>query len=73
MRSKRKSDYLPTVDELITLPEAASLCELSHSHLRKLVRTGEIWGKRFGQTWVTTKVAVDDYLAREIRPGPKNK
>ena len=67
-----QSEEQPTADELITLPEAANLSGLSHSHLRKLVRTGEIWGKRFGQTWVTTEKAVNEYLARDIRPGPKS-
>lgn len=67
--SKKKNQ--PTVDELITLPEAAELSGISHSHLRKLVRSGEIWGKRFGQTWVTTEKAVNEYISRDIRPGPK--
>ena len=70
-KNKKRADQ-PTADELITLPEAADLSGLSHSHLRKLVRTGEIWGKRFGQTWVTTEKAVNEYLARDIRPGPKS-
>ena len=71
MANNPTGDYQPTADELITLPEAAKSSGLSHSHLRKLVRTGEIWGKRFGQTWVTTKEAVSEYLARDVRPGPK--
>jgi excisionase family DNA binding protein len=68
---KKSNEEQPRADELITLPEAAKLSGLSHSHLRKLVRTGEIWGKRFGQTWVTTEKAVRAYLARNRRPGPK--
>jgi len=72
MTNKQQSEDQPSADELITLPEAANLSGLSHSHLRKLVRTGEIWGKRFGQTWVTTEKAVNEYLARDIRPGPKS-
>ena len=69
--NKESRDDQPRVDELITLPEAAETSGLSHSHLRKLVRTGGIWGKRFGQTWVTTEKAVRKYLARDRRPGPK--
>lgn len=61
----------PTLDDLITLPEAAKLCGLSHSHLRLLVRGGEIWGRRIGRNWVTTEQAVKEYLARDRRPGPK--
>ena len=63
----------PSLDDLITLPQAAELCGLSHSHLRLLVRKGEIWGKRIGRNWVTTEQAVNEYLAQDRRPGPKPK
>lgn len=39
---------LPSLDELITLREAAELSGLSESHLRLLVRRGEIWGMELG-------------------------
>jgi excisionase family DNA binding protein len=69
----RGSENQPGLDKLITLKEAAALGELSYSHLRRLARTGEIWAKKFGTTWLTTKQAVDEYLARDHRPGPKPK
>lgn len=56
---------------LISLAEAAEFFELSHSHLRKLVREGKIWGKQIGRYWVTTEEAVAQYLAQDRRPGPK--
>jgi len=59
--------------QLITLPEAARLSGLSHSHLRLLMRSGKIWGLRLGVGWVTTEAAVRKYLATERRPGPKSK
>ena len=62
-----------TAGRLISLAEAAELFELSHSHLRKLVREGKIWGKRIGQYWVTTEEAVKEYLTEDRRPGPKSK
>lgn len=58
-------------ERLISLAEAAELFELSHSHLRKLVRGGKIWGKQIGRYWVTTEEAVAKYLAQDRRPGPK--
>lgn len=61
----------PSLDELITLKEAADHSGLSYSHLRRLARTGEIWAKKFGTTWLTTEQAVNEYLARDRRPGPK--
>lgn len=63
----------PSLDELITLREAAELSGLSESHLRLLVRRGAIWGIKLGHNWLTTPQAVKDYLARDRRPGPKPK
>ena len=60
-------------DKLITLRNAAELSGLSHSHLRLLVRKGEIWGKKMGRDWLTTAQAVNEYLARDRKPGPKSK
>jgi hypothetical protein len=61
----------PSLDELISLSEAAKLSGLSHSHLRLLARNGEIWVKWLGRGWFTTEKAVQEYLARDRRPGPK--
>ena len=71
--NRSNNDEQPSLDDLITLPEAAELCGLSHSHLRLLVRNGQIWGKRIGRNWVTTEQAVNEYLAQDRRPGPKPK
>jgi len=69
--NKGDSDVQPRLDELITLREAAEFCGLSHSHLRLLIRRGEIWGKKIGRDWFTTTQAVREYLTRDRRPGPK--
>ena len=63
----------PELDELISLSEAAELTGLSASHLRLVVRQGEIWGRKLGRNWLTTEQAVREYLAQEIKPGPKPK
>ncbi len=63
----------PTLEELITLGKAAELSGLSPPHLRRLVSTGEIWGKKLGRNWFTTAQAVREYLARDRRPGPRSK
>ncbi len=65
------SNDQPGLDELISLSEAAKLSGLSHSHLRLLARNGEIWVKWLGRGWFTTEKAVQEYLARDRRPGPK--
>jgi hypothetical protein len=61
----------PSLDELITLREAAEISGLSVSHLRLLVRRGDIWGTKLGHNWFTTAPAVKEYLSRDRRPGPK--
>ena len=67
------NDEEPRLDELISLRDAAELCGLSAGHLRLLVSRGEIWGAKLGRNWVTTAQAVEEYLARDRRPGPKTK
>jgi excisionase family DNA binding protein len=59
------------LDDLISLQEAAEYSGLSASHIRLLVRNGELVGKKVGRFWVTTKQSVDDYLALGRKRGPK--
>jgi len=61
----------PSLDELITLSEAARICGLSPDHLRRLAGEGILWAKKIGRNWVTTEKAVHEYLALGRRPGPK--
>ena len=61
------------LDSLIPLREAAELSGLTTGRLRQLLRAGELWGFKPGRNWYTTEQAVKEYLARDIRPGPKPK
>ena len=70
-REKNNSKQ-PGLEELISLKEAAKVSGLSPSHLRLLVKRGDIWGMKIGRNWVTTELAVNEYLAHEHRPGPKS-
>jgi hypothetical protein len=60
------------LEDLITLQEAATQSGLSSSHLRLLVRRGDLWGRKLGRNWFTTREAVIAYLARDRKPGPKS-
>ena len=71
--ANNRSDEQPGLDELVSLSEAAELTGLSHSHLRLLARRGEIWAKWLGRGWITTEKAVNEYLSKERKPGPKPK
>lgn len=59
------------LEDLISLREAADYSGLSSSHLRLLVRRGDVEGKKIGRNWVTTRQAVDQYLASAPQRGPK--
>lgn len=63
----------PGLGELISLREAAELSGFTQGHLAHLIRQGGMWGKKIGRNWVTTARAVNDYLARRNKPGPKTK
>ena len=72
-KDTKSGNNQPGLDELISLSEAAKLSGLSHSHLRLLARSGDIWAKWLGRSWFTTEKAVQEYLAQDRRPGPKPK
>ena len=62
-----------SIDQLLSTQEAAEQSGLSDVHLRRLVRMGRVAGVRLGRLWFTTAEAVDAYLAKGHRPGPKPK
>jgi len=70
--TEKKSNQ-PNLDELISLSEAAELSGFTTRHLRLLATNGEIWAKKLGRNWLTTAQAVQEYLARDRKPGPKIK
>jgi hypothetical protein len=70
LKNESRSEQ-PGLDELISLSEAAKLSGLSPSHVRLLVSSGEIWGKKLGRYWFTTAQVVIEYLKLNRKPGPK--
>ena len=52
-----------TVGELITLAEAAEYAELDRGSMHNYVKRGRLKAKKLGWQWVTTRAAVDEYLA----------
>jgi len=75
MSSKTEdSNYQPSLDKLISLPQAAKISGLTQQHFALLIRQGKLWGTKLGgRDWFTTEEAVREYLARDRRPGPKSK
>ena len=74
MGSSENREYEPSsLESLIPLKQAAELSGLTMGRLRQLLRAGELWGFKPGRNWYTTEQAVKEYLARNIKPGPKPK
>lgn len=69
---QNNKDNQPGLDDLITLIEAAKLSGFTTRHLRHLAENEQLWAKKLGRNWFTTTQAVNDYLARDRRPGPKS-
>ena len=57
--------------KLVSVAEASRISGLSASHIRKLLRDGEIEGVKIGRDWSTTEEAIRQYLKQDRRPGPK--
>ena len=50
-----------TIGELITLTEAAELSGLGYALLRRISGKGRLRAKKYGNTWLTTLAAVEEY------------
>lgn len=61
-----------TVGELITLQEAAEHAGLSRDAIHGYIKRGRLKAKKKGWIWMTTRAAVDEYLAsRSLANIPK--
>lgn len=63
----------PNGHDYIPLSEASKITGYTIDHLRRLIQKGKMQGERIGRNYVTTRPAVQDYLASSPRPGPKPK
>lgn len=61
------------MDEWMSTKKAAEYTGYSPGYIRQLLIHGRVEGHKFGRDWVTTKEALDEYLATNPRPGPKKK
>jgi excisionase family DNA binding protein len=61
-----------TLGELISLQQAAEYAGLTKDTLHNYAKRGRLKAKRLGPIWVTTRAAIDEYLAsRELKHIPK--
>lgn len=57
--------------QLISSTEASKLSGMTTGFIRRLLRRGDLDGIKIGRNWLTTREAIDQYLKKERRPGPK--
>lgn len=63
----------PNHHDYIPLSEASKITGYTIDHLRRLIQKGKMQGERIGRNYVTTRSAIQDYLASSPKPGPKPK
>ncbi len=51
------------IGELISLIEAADYAGLTRDSLHSYIRRGRLRARRLGSQWVTTRAAIDEYMA----------
>jgi excisionase family DNA binding protein len=58
-------------EEYITVAEASKISGLSTGHLARLLRRGELRGRKPARDWLVSRAAVMAYLQEDRKPGPK--
>jgi len=53
-------------DKWLSMSEAALLVPYSAEYLSLLARRGKLVSKKIGNTWYTTKTALEDYMKRQM-------
>ena len=62
---------LDTNRKLLSISEAAQLCDLSHTYLGLLARKGLIEGIKIGKMWLIYDDSLQSFLSKPRKPGPK--
>lgn len=61
-----------SIGELISLQDAAEYAGLTKGTLHEYAKRGRLKAKKIGWMWVTTRAAIDEYLAsRDLESIPK--
>jgi excisionase family DNA binding protein len=60
----------PPADEWLTVAQVAPLLGLSDSRIQRLLRAGQLAGRKVGRDWIVSREAVEAFLAAPPgRPG----
>lgn len=58
-------------EEWLTTEQAAKLSGYHANHLRRLLRDGDINGRKWGQSWQISKQSLIEYLNKAKQSGDK--
>ena len=61
----------PAADELLPLPAAAMVADVTEQWLRKLVKAGRIAGHRIGRSWLVPRSAVEHFRRHPTMGRPR--
>lgn len=61
------------VDGYITVAEAAVLTKLTERHVRRLLQSGQLAGRKLGRDWFAERRATMAYASAAHPPGPRPK
>ena len=56
-------------DKLVSLPQVAKEYGYNPAHLSKLASIGKIKAWHIGNTWITTREYIEEYIQSAPRPG----
>jgi len=60
-----------TADELMPLPAAAAIADVTEQWLRQLVRSGRVAGQRIGRSWLVPRSAVESFRRHPTMGRPR--
>ena len=66
-------NYKPSIDDLVSLRQAASFSGYTTNHLRLLISHGDLWARKIDSLWVTTEEAVKHYMDNKSNYGRPKK
>ena len=58
-------------DDWITTEEAARLANYHQEHIRRLIRTGEVKGRKFLIVWQVSRASLFAYVRRQEKRGER--
>ena len=61
------------MEDYISVKEASERYGLSGQRIRQVLATGIVQGRKFGITWAIDVKSLEDYLAKNRKPGPKKR